>query len=300
MQPPTDVLRLGVIVPDLTPWIMLYQRLERPGVHAAVSAEPRDVKEWAGQQPPLHLIAIDAALQQPPAAALGQALRRTLGSQTALVLLNHAGAADPCFDAALRPGMALPLLTDRLLRLAAEREQDRRADRTADAADLEVRAEVEIRSLRGAGLSHFEVLDLPVDAPMDAIRRAYDRLSLLLHPDRVRGLRDQALQAQAAALYHQVQQAYQVLRQPGERLRYLQSLRTGAPASGSAPRSGTDADLAMEHWSSDPITRKALRTAQTALQAGDARLAQVQLRFAADREPENLQIQARLALLQKA
>ncbi|MDQ2771946.1 MAG: DnaJ domain-containing protein [Bacteroidota bacterium] len=62
-------------------------------------------------------------------------------------------------------------------------------------------------------MTHYEVLELPENAPAADIRRAYRRLVLLTHPDRTP---DPA----AHARYLAINAAYEVLSDPGRRAGY--------------------------------------------------------------------------------
>jgi curved DNA-binding protein CbpA len=165
--------------------------------------------------------------------------------------------------------------------------------------DTELRAEVEVRGIRGGDLSFYEILDVPATASSDAIKAAYDRLSLVFHPDRLRNIQDETLRAQAAELYDRIQTAYEVLRSGIERARYNRELRAGSPTSvtQSARPVSRQSLLSMEEWATDPAARRALKTAQQALTAKDQALAKLQLQFALAREPENALIRDKLAEL---
>ena len=66
----------------------------------------------------------------------------------------------------------------------------------------------------------YDVLDVPVTATPDDIRKAYRKLSLQLHPDKVAQRGQHETAEQAAAEYEQVQQAYAVLIDPEQRQLY--------------------------------------------------------------------------------
>jgi len=78
--------------------------------------------------------------------------------------------------------------------------------------------------------NHFELFGLPVAFNLDAIALAdrYHRLRQSVHPDRFTRAseREKRLSLQASTL---VNEAYQTLRDPVARARYLLSLRTGRP-----------------------------------------------------------------------
>lgn len=285
--------RIGLISPDPELLQRLSGGLLRPGVLVDVSTDPRDVRNWFAAGPP-DLIAIDEITERPAPADLAAALQKGSKGRTALVLLTRQVIPVPsgtAFKLTLKRDVNPRVASDRLIRAA----HDARSEGTFN--DTEIRAEVEVRSLRGDSGTHYEALDIAQTASLDAIRQSYDRLSLMLHPDRLRHIKDEALREQAAVLYDRIQTAYEVLRSGTERARYNRELRTGsAPSSGSS-RNAAQAQLSMEEWATDPAARRALKTAQQALTAGDPAIARLQLQFALAREPQNELIQQRLAEL---
>jgi molecular chaperone HscB len=90
--------------------------------------------------------------------------------------------------------------------------------------------------------NHFELFGLPVDYRVDAAQLAdrYRALQRALHPDRyvVAGDREKRLSMQASI---RVNEAFQTLKDPLERARYLLSLHTG----NSGRESETSRDMAF-------------------------------------------------------
>ncbi len=285
--------RIGLISPDPDLLEKLVNGLLRPGVVVDTTTDPREVRSWFSSGPP-DLIALDECLERPSPTDLATALQKASKGRTALVLLSRQVAVvseGSPFRLALKRDVHARVASDRLLRAAAESRTDAVFD------DNEIRAEIEVRSLRGDSGTHYEVLDIAQNAPSDAIRRSYDRLSLLLHPDRLRHLRDEGLREQAALLYDRIQTAYEVLRNGTERARYNRELRGDKPTSSGTFRNAAQSSLSMEEWASDPAARRALKTAQQALASGDTTMARTQLQFALTREPANELIQQRLSEL---
>lgn len=276
---------IGIISPDETLVGRLWATLNRPGVHMGWDSDPRAIKRWLGEGP-VDLLVLDASMSQPSSGDVARVIHRATAGKPPIVHLVHGGpAGDPVFAAEIRRDVHARVIADRLIHLAHESRQ-------SAGNDLELRAEVELRLLRGTELTHYEALDLPATATGDAIKAAYDRLSLQLHPDRVRQVRDEQLRDQASQLYARIQQAYEVLRNGAERARYNRELKGRAVAS--ARVDARVANLNMESWATDPAARRALRTAQQALTAGDRIVAISQLEFALGREPDNELISARL------
>ncbi|KAJ5718932.1 uncharacterized protein N7483_010014 [Penicillium malachiteum] len=69
-------------------------------------------------------------------------------------------------------------------------------------------------------LNCYTVLDIPEKSTVDEINAAYKRLVLIHHPDKTRG--DEA----SILLFHQIQQAVEVLRDPESRSRHDEALRS--------------------------------------------------------------------------
>ena len=68
-------------------------------------------------------------------------------------------------------------------------------------------------------MNYYQVLDIPPDASPEDIKRAYRRLARKHHPD-VAG-------AESGDRFHQVQSAYEILSDPGERRKYDLSVGWG-------------------------------------------------------------------------
>ncbi|KAL8746020.1 MAG: hypothetical protein Q9190_001916 [Brigantiaea leucoxantha] len=85
----------------------------------------------------------------------------------------------------------------------------------------------------------YKTLDVTKDATLATIRSAHRKLVLKTHPDKVQG--DEALKKQRAELFHQVQQAYEILSDDTKRQQYddrvkLASLKVEMMAERGAPR----------------------------------------------------------------
>lgn len=285
MQP----YHIGVVTPDELLAGRIRDALNRPGVELVISKDPRAIKAWMAAAK-LDLVAFDCTLNSPSATDLGRALHKAFGGHPALVHLAPAvtNPDEPAFVAQIKRTVAPKVLADRLLHLA-------HAARSSESDDTELRAEIEVAGLRGDDATHYEVLGLTSTASADAIKAAYDRISLMLHPDRLRRIKDDALREQASHLYAGVQAAYAVLRNGAERARYNRELKGKSVANRRVTASVNN--MSMENWSDNAQVRKALRMAQQALLSKDVNIALVQLRFALQLEPDNEQIASRIAEL---
>jgi curved DNA-binding protein CbpA/CheY-like chemotaxis protein len=70
--------------------------------------------------------------------------------------------------------------------------------------------------------NHYEVLEVPVDAPTDAIRNAFMRLARLVHPDQLGTAADDELRRRAAEIQRRVALAWENLSDPRRRQEYDQ------------------------------------------------------------------------------
>lgn len=259
--------------------------LATSGFEPLCATDMRRVREWVSTGD-IVAVLLDELLQRPSADELAVALRKAVGPQVPFLLLTTevrelpAGSA---FVAAMRPPLPRPVLADRLRRAIVAAAS---AGWTVDPMLL---AEVEIGAGRIGRQNHYEVLGVGQKAPTDRIRDAYDRLALVFHPDRVRGIDDADLRDKVSTIYARIAEAWRVLRDGNERARYDRELQTGTRTT---TRSG--AVIGLEDFSTNPNTRKYLRLAQLAIAERNTTMALVHLRFAQGLEPENPFIAARI------
>jgi hypothetical protein len=83
-----------------------------------------------------------------------------------------------------------------------------------------------------SGASHYQLLQLPMSASEQELRRAFRSLSKLYHPDTT-----SLPVAEAEQAFQRLQQAYAVLSDPDARRRYDAQLRLAALAAAAAARS---------------------------------------------------------------
>lgn len=298
-------MRVFATSPDAEWLTPLADALTARASEVVVSADPRQIRSML-ETGGVDAILVHTRFQTPTAAAIAGALRKMLASApTVLVLLtDHVEAHDAAgpFDATLKWPVAPRIFGDRLVTLLRERASRGPVD------SRDVRAEIEVRSLTMDEQDHYGMLGVGPGAPTDAITAAYDRLSLLFHPDRVRVYGDDELTQKASSLFARVVEAYRVLRSPADRARYDRTLRSGV-GGGTASAARSDAGparrsnlatMALVEYSRAPAVQKALRVAQQALASRDHAMALTQLRFALSLEPDNELIQQKIAELSPA
>lgn len=247
--------------------------------------DPLAVKSFAAQGP-VHAVLIAESITNPTPEALAAAMRPALPSTAFVLLTRDVRQAEPGgpFDVAVRFPLADKVFTSSVKRAM-------RLVRGGVKEPQSIAADIEIRSLRLAEKSHYEVLGVPAGAGLDRITAAYDDLSLRYHPDRLRGL-EPAMQRQAMELYLRVGEAYRVLRSPNARMRYDHGHAPELDAAAADAGPQRFADL-----STLAVARKYLELAQKALIAGDTKMAVAHLRFASSQDPDNALIAQKLAEL---
>jgi len=258
------------------------------GCAIEVSSDPRRIKAFihAG---PVQAVLIDARVGAPGPDTLARALRKAVGPAHVIAQLTEAlvaQAPDAPFDFSVRYPVHARVLLDRI----------RRTLRAYEASNADVRdvlAEIEVRCARMDDQDHFQLLGITPTASIDAMTRAYDELSLALHPDRLRAIKDEAIRARASRLYAAMTEAYRTLKDPAARQRYLQQRDRGGRGVRDT-RARATITLALDEYSDNPNVKKYLRLAQIAINGDDTALALVHLRFAATLDPENKLIAAKV------
>lgn len=84
-------------------------------------------------------------------------------------------------------------------------------------------------------IDHYELLEVPRDSDVKAIKRAYFRLAAVLHPDRFFGKRLGSYKAGLLGLYGRLTMAYETLSVPARRAEYDASLGAPRLATAGAP-----------------------------------------------------------------
>jgi curved DNA-binding protein CbpA len=134
--------------------------------------------------------------------------------------------------------------------------------------------------------SYYQLLEVPGDAPSDAIREAFYRKAAELHPDRFPLLDDPAAREQLVTIYARIAEGYRILGDVRKRAAYDGGLAAGqmrfAPVERErkGPRNPEEA---VAH----PQAKRFLRLGLQAELAGDLKGAVMNLKFAKSFEPAN-------------
>jgi hypothetical protein len=257
-----------------------------------VTSNPRDIREVAAEQV-IAAVVLDGRLEGPPAAELAAAFASGLPEETAFVLLvdELTGEPSPRFDAVVRIPCGHGVLRDVVMRTLGLRWAEFGGPERSMHEELAERAE------RMVEQTHYEVLGLADDVPVDLVVAAFDRLSMRLHPERLAA--SGVSSDLANEVYARICEAYRTLRSPGTREAYdLQLLRSSSEDNAAITRPSATA-LPLEELSTHPIARRHLRIAQQALAVRDFAMAIAQIRFAASKDTNNALIPAQLAQLEE-
>jgi hypothetical protein len=288
-DPPNPLLLFACVRPELQSAIG--QELRASHLRVVVTSNPRDIREVAAEQV-IAAVVLDGRLEGPPAAELAAAFASGLPEETAFVLLvdELTGEPSPRFDAVVRIPCGHGVLRDVVMRTLGLRWAEFGGPERSMHEELAERAE------RMVEQTHYEVLGLADDVPVDLVVAAFDRLSMRLHPERLAA--SGVSSDLANEVYARICEAYRTLRSPGTREAYDLQLRAATPESAAITRPLTTG-LPLEELSTHPIARRHLRIAQQALAVRDFAMAIAQIRFAASKDLNNALIPAQLAQLEE-
>ena len=289
-DPPNPLLLFACVRPELQNAIG--QELRASHLRVVVTSNPRDIRAVAAEQV-IAAVVLDSRLEGPPAAELAAAFASGLPEETAFVLLvdELAGEPSPRFDAVVRIPCGHGVLRDVVMRTLGLRWAE------FGAPERSMGEELAERAARMVEQTHYEVLGLADDVPVDLVVAAFDRLSMRLHPERLAA--SGVSSDLANEVYARICEAYRALRSPGTREAYdLQLQRSASQDSAAIMRPSTTA-LPLEELSTHPIARRHLRIAQQALAVRDFAMAIAQIRFAASKDTNNALIPAQLAQLEE-
>lgn len=176
----------------------------------------------------IELALIDRDVPHMPGTRLAELVRRLpWGAAVGIVLVSQAyndpyqGAADcgSCGADAFLPLPATPALVEARLGTALARREPIERLRVLPPERARVIDTVFERLDR---LTYYELLEVAVDDTVEDIRRAFHRLSLVLHPDRYARLRSAWPHAydRINSIYKRINEAQRVLMDAGQRARY--------------------------------------------------------------------------------
>lgn len=287
---PNPLLLFACVRPELQH--AMGEELRASNLRVVVTSDPGAIRAVAAEQV-VAAVVLDRALPGPPAEELAQAFAAGLPAETAFVLLVDAFGETPAppFHAVVRVPCGHGVLRDVVMRVLHARWSDVEEPGQTMVAELEERAE------RFAHQSHYEVLGLADEVPVDEIVAAFDRLSLRLHPERVvaRGVSAEL----ANEVYARICEAYRALRTPSIREAYDLQLRGSRGSESASTTRNPTIGVSLEELSNQPIARRHLRIAQQALAVRDTAMAIAQIRFAASKDPDNALIPAQLTQLEE-
>ncbi|MBI4511469.1 MAG: DnaJ domain-containing protein [Deltaproteobacteria bacterium] len=141
--------------------------------------------------------------------------------------------------------------------------------------------------------SYYHLLGVPRDATEIALRDAYYRLVARLHPDLFVDTLDKETRLKLVSIYSRVVEAYRVLshgrrREQYDRLVTQGKLRWSTEEERSPPR---DSESSV----ANPNAKRLFKLARSALVAGDAKSAVMNLKLALSVEPQNAFLREELA-----
>lgn len=207
----------------------------------------------------------------------------------------RAAATGPSASQGSSPGIAVHPALGSSPGAPAGRPTPRALRRVADPGQADdVRALIAQRlRLVEHGADHFQLLGVPVQAPPDAVRKAYFALARQLHPDRLAALAIEDAGRQAQRLFAQVNTAFAVLSDPRRRGEYEHILRRGGEAAVRAEQAQADA-LAQRILESED----AFQRGEAALRRDQLDLAVAELSRAVSLNPDEPEYHATLAWAQ--
>jgi len=104
--------------------------------------------------------------------------------------------------------------------------------------------------------SHYEVLDIDSHAPLSELKKAYYDIARKYHPDRYRSGVEHSLLLRVESAFARITQAYDTLRDPGQRATYdskLEAQRRAAKLAQAAPRAMSQ-DPSSQKQDADKLT----------------------------------------------
>ncbi|MBX3247325.1 MAG: DnaJ domain-containing protein [Myxococcales bacterium] len=145
-------------------------------------------------------------------------------------------------------------------------------------------------------LDYYTLLGVSAAASADELRSAFHRFALKYHPDNHSG-GDDARLARATQIFRRGAEAYRVLSSPETRRRYDDALSRGERRLRSEP----EPSVRRPASGTQTVNRKAhpfYKKAEQLIGAGDWANAKLQLKIAAQHDPESDLVKAKLAIVE--
>ena len=156
-----------------------------------------------------------------------------------------------------------------------------------------VRTIVEIETLHGLlpELDYYRVLLLDQDCSQDAVGEAFRGESRRLHPDRMAAMRDDDTADRANDIFRLVNEAYRVLKDPEQRVRYDKLLTDGVLRMTDDAKAGAQADKRAgdpDQAATNPVAEKYWKMALQDFKNKSYKASVLNIQFAIGYEPDNL------------
>ncbi len=155
-----------------------------------------------------------------------------------------------------------------------------------------VRTIVEIETLHGLlpELDYYRVLLLDQDCSQDAVGEAFRGESRRLHPDRMAAMRDDDTADRANDIFRLVNEAYRVLKDPEQRVRYDKLLTDGVLRMTDDAKAGAEADKRAgdpDQAATNPVAEKYWKMALQDFKNKSYKASVLNIQFAIGYEPDN-------------
>jgi curved DNA-binding protein CbpA len=147
--------------------------------------------------------------------------------------------------------------------------------------------------------SYYQLLNVPAESDLSAIRAAFYRLAAQLHPDRFHALGEAAIRERLETIYARICEAYRVLASPERRAAYNKALATGKKRLDLVSRESTgpkNPEDAIKH----PEAKKFFRLGMVCLGKKDWKGAVMNFNFAHGFEPSSQLVSDKLTEAQSA
>lgn len=222
-------------------------------------------------------------------------LRENVGKGLAIILLvsqlppRRRGPSP--YDAVLRIPAAPGVLGDRVANLVRQKWSEAGGQGS-------FATEVGERFAKVDSQDYYAILGVSQAAKYDAVRNAYDRLSLRFHPDKYLSLKGTEVHEQLNALYKRIGEAYRILTDQKKKSAYDKLLKQGMLRYDEASRE-KEGPKSLEDLSDNPRVKRFLKLAQVSIASGNSRAALQNLKFAKSLEPGNALLAEKIAELDK-